>query len=171
MAIRGQLLALVDEGFDRKAWHGTTLLGAVRGIKADVAAWRPAPGRHNIWELTVHAAYWKYAVRRLLTGEQRGAFALAGSNWFTRPAAGAPAWPADVRLLIDEHKRLRAVIAQLPERTLAIDKNFPGKQYGPGFVIRGIAAHDLYHAGQIQLIKRLQAGMGAPKRRAPRGLS
>ena len=153
------LLDLVDEAFDRKAWHGTTLLGSIRGVRVGAAAWRPAPRRHNIWELTVHAAYWKYAVRRLLTGEKRGSFALKGSNWITRPARGARlderAWAADVRLLIAEHRRLRETIAALPER--ALEQRLEGKRYTAGFTIRGIAAHDLYHAGQIQLIKRLQA--------------
>ena len=65
-AIR-ELAALVDEGFDRKSWHGTTLLGSLRGLTEEQASWRPAPGRHNIWELAVHCEYWKYAVRRTLT--------------------------------------------------------------------------------------------------------
>jgi DinB family protein len=151
------LLDLLDEAFDRKAWHGTTLLGSIRGVPVDAAAWRPAPRRHNIWELTVHAGYWKYAVRRLLAGEKRGSFALKGSNWFTRPATGArlseQAWAADVRLLIAEHRRLRETIAALPER--ALEQRLAGKRYTAAFTIRGIAAHDLYHAGQIQLIKRL----------------
>jgi hypothetical protein len=159
-AATSQLLALVDEAFDHKAWHGTTLLGAIRGVKASDAARRPGPGRHNIWELTVHAAYWKYAVRRLLAGEPRGGFALKGSNWFARPA-GTPAaglqherdWAADVKLLVGEHARLCAAIAALPDASLG--RRFAGKAYGPAFVIRGIAAHDLYHAGQIQLIKKL----------------
>ena len=153
------LLDLVDEAFDRKAWHGTTLLGSIRGLRVGAAAWRPAPRRHNIWELTVHAGYWKYAVRRLLAGETRGSFALKGSNWFTRPAtrlgADERAWVADVRLLIAEHRRLRETIAALPER--ALEQRLEGKGYTAAFTIRGIAAHDLYHAGQIQLIKRLHA--------------
>ncbi|HJS59272.1 MAG TPA: hypothetical protein VKA01_14315 [Vicinamibacteria bacterium] len=54
------LLGLLDEAFDKKAWHGTNLRGSVRGLDARTAAWRPGPRRHNIWELAVHAAYWKY---------------------------------------------------------------------------------------------------------------
>lgn len=154
------LLDLVDEAFDHKAWHGTTLLGSIRGVRADAAAWRPAPGRHNVWELTVHAAYWKYAVRRALTGEKRGSFALKGSNWFIRPAPGSAqadrAWAADVRLLADQHRRLRETIAALPDR--ALGRRLTGKRYTAAFMIRGIAAHDLYHAGQIQVIKRLREG-------------
>ena len=60
------LLEILDQAFDRKGWHGTTLRGALRGMTAEAALWRPAPGRHNIWELAVHAAYWKYVVRRRL---------------------------------------------------------------------------------------------------------
>lgn len=148
----------MDEAFDRKAWHGTTLLGSIRGVRAKEAVWRPAPRRHNIWEITVHAAYWKYAVRRLLTGEKRGSFAAKGSNWLDRPPAGAArgldrAWAADVRALLAEHRRLRSVVGALSPR--ALGRKLKGKRYTAAFTIRGIAAHDLYHAGQIQLIKRL----------------
>lgn len=144
------LLALLDEAFDHKAWHGTTLLGSLRGLDERIAARRPGRGRHNIWEIAVHAAYWKYAVRRRLTGEKRGRFALAGSNWFERPGGGATL-AGDRQLLVAEHRMLREVVAGLSESALA-------ERAGAGtkaFLIRGAAAHDLYHAGQIQLLKRL----------------
>ncbi len=48
----GLLLALLDEAFDHKAWHGTNLRGSLRGLSARAAAWRPAAGRHNVWERT-----------------------------------------------------------------------------------------------------------------------
>ena len=54
------LLTLLDEGFDKKSWHGPNLRNAIRGVSAKQAAWRPAAGLHNIWEYTLHAAYWKY---------------------------------------------------------------------------------------------------------------
>ena len=62
------LLAIFDEAFDRKTWHGPNLWQSLKGVTAKQAAWRPAPNRHNIWEETLHAAYWKYAVRRRLQG-------------------------------------------------------------------------------------------------------
>ena len=153
------LLALIDEAFDRGAWHGPTLLGSIRGVTARQALWRPGPGRHNIWEVTVHAAYWKYAVRRRLTGEKRGSFELKGSNWFVRPvnklgAGGERTWEDDARLLVDQHRKLRGAIADLPLGEL--ERLVQGKRHTVAYTIRGIAAHDLYHAGQIQLLKRLQ---------------
>ena len=59
------LLAMIDEAYDHRSWHGTNLRGAIRGVTPAVAAWRPGTDRHNIWELVVHAAYWKYAVHLL----------------------------------------------------------------------------------------------------------
>ena len=114
-------------------------------MTAKQAAWRPAHGRHNIWELVLHAAYWKYVVRRRLTSEKRGSFVLAGSNFFARPIeASDAAWKADINMLAAEHRKLREVIAKLsaPSRAQA-------------HMLRGIAAHDLYHAGQIRLLRRL----------------
>jgi len=153
------LLGLLDEAFDKKAWHGTNLRGSVRGLDARTAAWRPRPRRHNIWELAVHAAYWKYAVRRQLTGEKRGSFGLAGSNWFRRPGpegATEEAWRRDVALLLSEHRKLRAAAGAVPEASLS--RTAAGRRTTNLTLIRGVAAHDLYHAGQIQVLKRLARG-------------
>jgi hypothetical protein len=89
------LLGLLDEAYDRPAWHGPNLRGALRGLSAEAARWRPGPGKHCIWELALHCAYWKYAVRQRLFGGRRGAFPRKGSNWFPLPhPADAAAWKA-----------------------------------------------------------------------------
>lgn len=149
-------LDLLDEAFSRKAWHGPNLRGSLRGVTAREAAWRPGQGRHNVWELCMHAAYWKYAVRRMLTGERRGSFGLAGSNWFARPSGDASeaAWKKDVAALVNEHRRLRAAASRLGARDLGQVPR--GSKYTRARLIQGAAAHDLYHAGQIQLLKRLR---------------
>jgi uncharacterized damage-inducible protein DinB len=149
-----QLLELLDEGFNKAAWHGPNLRGSIRGVTALEAAARPGAGRHNIWEVVVHAAYWKYAVRRRLLGEKRGSFELTGSNWFERPGdRSEKAWRADVALLEREHRQLRdAVWSMEPE---ALDRRSRGSRSRVRRLIFGIAFHDVYHAGQIQLLKRL----------------
>ena len=156
--VRKVLLTAIDEAYNRQSWHGTNLRGSLRGVTAAEAARRPAPGRHNIWELTLHAAYWKYTVWRRLTGEKRGSFELEGSNFFTRPGGLKPAgydrqWREDLAILERAHRRLRAAIAALPAAQLF--RRARGAASTNRFLIQGIAAHDLYHAGQIQLIKRL----------------
>src|SRR5688572_16279906 len=144
------ILAAIDEAYQRKSWHGTNLRGSLRGMSAEEALWRPGPGRHNAWELALHAAYWKYAVRRRLRGDKRGSFPMKGSNYFSSPQhPDEAAWRQAVGLLDGEHRALREAIAALPAKAL----DDPKKRQ----LLTGIAAHDLYHAGQIQLIKRLRA--------------
>jgi len=152
------LLHDIDRAFDKKSWHGTNLRGSLRRLTAAQAAWRPGEARHNIWEIAVHCAYWKYAVWRRLRGEPRGSFPIEGSNWFARPIDAAEsdkAWKADVALLSEMHTRLREAVAGLGAKDLsALAK---GSNLSNLEIIAGIAAHDLYHAGQIQLLKRLRA--------------
>lgn len=156
------LLVTLDRAYDHKSWHGTNLKGSLRGMPASLAAWRPAPGRHNAWEYAVHAAYWKYVVRRKITGEPRGSFPLGGSNFFPRPEPGAAteaAWKRDRALLEEQHRLLRDAVAGLTGGTLA--REVEGSEHDLVALIAGAAAHDLYHAGQIQLLKRLaKAGAG-----------
>jgi uncharacterized damage-inducible protein DinB len=152
------LLALLDQAFDRRSWHGPNLSGALRGMSAEEAAWRPARGRHSAWELALHCAYWKYVVRRKLSGEKRGSFPLEGSNWWTRPsargtkAALAREWKSDLELLALMHKTLRESVENFPaKRWSAKAGSFTYRE-----LVTGAAAHDLYHAGQIRLLRRMR---------------
>ena len=145
------VLALLQEGYSRKTWHGPNLRQSLKGISAKQAAWRPAPGRHNIWELALHSAYWKYAVRRRVEGGKRGSFILKGSNFFTRPEKGRAteaAWRADLALLEREHEKLEGAIRRVL-KTPRAKKLLP--------TLYGVAFHDIYHAGQIRLLRRLMS--------------
>lgn len=148
------LLKLIDEAYKSKTWHGPNLRGSLRGVTAVAAVWRPSPKRHNIWEITLHAAYWKYAVRRRLCGDKRGSFPIKGSNWFVLPAdANEAEWKAHLHLLDEMHRVLRDAIADMSPARLFT--KVPGSKHTAAELIYGIACHDVYHAGQIQLLKRL----------------
>ena len=148
------LAAILDQAYDHPSLHGTNLRGSIRRVSLKQAAWRPAPHRHNIWELVVHAAYWKYAVWRRLTGQSRGSFSLKGSNWFPRPEEMTErAWRSDKALLDQMHASLREAVARLSPRALHSKPH--GSRVSTLSLVAGVAAHDLYHAGQIQLLKRI----------------
>jgi len=139
-----------------RAWHGgATAIGAVRGVSAELARWRPAPGRHSIWALTLHLAYWKYAVRRHLEPAEIPRFPRRPSNWPAVPArADEAAWRADRALLAEEDRRFAAAARAFDPRRL--NRRPPGgRKWTYGELIIGVAAHDAYHTGQIQLLKRL----------------
>lgn len=152
------LLATLDQAYGGPAWHGPSLRGALRPVKASVAAWRPAPGRNTIWELAVHCAYWKYTVRRRILGLKKGSFPLAGSNFFARPE-GEPtetAWKADLALLDASHAELRESVATLdPQRLRELTRTWTIRD-----AIAGVALHDTYHGGQIGLLRKLYPGAG-----------
>jgi len=143
------VLALLNEAYEKKTWHGPNLKQSIKGVTAQQAAWRPGPGRHNIWEVALHAAYWKYAVRRRIQGGKRGSFVLKGSNFFPRPEKGKPneaAWAADRKLLEREHRALEATVVEVLRTPRAAKLMHQ---------LYGIAFHDIYHAGQIRLLRRL----------------
>ena len=146
------LLVALDQAYDHKSWHGTNLKGALRGLTAEEAALRMAPGRPSIHELVVHLAYWKYTVLRQLTNLPKGSFPLQGSNWFPRENADAVQWQTDRALLDRMHQELRAAVASMKPGEL--DRPSAKAKYLKRDLILGAVAHDLHHGGQIQLIKR-----------------
>lgn len=149
------LVQILDSVFEGRAWHGTTLRGSLRGLTPDEALWRPGPRRHCVWDLVLHTAYWKYVTRRRLTGSKRGAFPRPGSNWPRLPRVrDDAAWRTDVALLVEEHRRLVETVAAFPAGRL--DRRPPKGTWTFAQQIHGVAAHDGYHAGQIQLLKRMR---------------
>jgi uncharacterized damage-inducible protein DinB len=150
------LLDALEQAFHRRSWHGTNLRGSLRGLSADEAVWRPTLKRHCIADHVLHAAYWKYSVRRRLLGEKRGSFPIKGSDWLPLPEPWNPAaWKRCVQILESEHAALRAAIETLRDADLPQPAGGTGKETA-GFLITGVTAHDLYHTGQVQLLKRLQ---------------
>lgn len=144
------LLALLEEAYSKKTWHGPNLRQSLKGVTAKQAAWRPARNRHNIWEEALHAAYWKYAARRRIAGGQRGSFPLKGSNFFVRPERGKGTeadWRADLGILENQHRALMDAARKV------LNSSVPEPQLR---TLYGVAFHDVYHAGQIRLLRRLQ---------------
>ena len=110
----------------------------------------------------MHAAYWKYRAWRDLTlalgGEAHG-FGVKGSDWFERPEGGAPteeAWRGDLEFLRAWHGRLLEAVRVFPESRLDDQVRTSRRTYAD--VVMGAASHDVYHAGQIRLLLRLQEG-------------
>jgi uncharacterized damage-inducible protein DinB len=137
-------------------WHGgPSPVTALRGVLVEEAAWRPAPRRKSIWALALHIAYWKYTVRRHLEPGPIPRFPRSPSNWPVPPAAADPAaWSRDVALLKEQHERLVDAVARVP--ATALERIPPaGRRWTYGQLLLGIAAHDAYHTGQIQLMKKL----------------
>jgi len=127
----------------------------LRDLPSRVARRRPVRGRHSIWELALHTAYWKYVVRRRVTGDESLTFPRTGANFPAVPARGGEKeWQADLRLLDEQHRLLRAAVAALPPARLA--RKRPRAIWTLAEEIQNAAAHDLYHTGQMMMMRRMQ---------------
>ncbi len=139
--------------FDGDAWHGDSVLEILNGVTAAQAAARPITHAHSIWELVLHIAAWDGAVLRRLGGV---AVELSDAENFppvkdTSEAAWRKAL-AEVRRV---HQDLVSAVLVLPDSRL--DDMVPGKQgahYTFYYMLHGVAQHELYHAGQIALLKK-----------------
>ena len=151
-----EVLHLFDPPPGTGLWYGgATVLGSLRGVAPELAAWKPSLASHSIWELALHVAYWKYAVRRRLDASvPRGAFPRSPANWPRVPeAADANAWKEDRALLRREHEALLDVARGLEPS--ALERRDAKGDYRALDLLFGVVTHDIYHTGQIQLLKRL----------------
>ena len=148
------LLQALDSAYLRRGWHGPVLRNVLKGLPASVAHRHVVRGRHSIWELALHTAYWKYLVLRRITGDESLVFPRPGANFPSVPTrAGEQEWQADLRLLDRQHTLLRAAVAAFPP--IRLSRRRPRAPWTFAEEIQGAAAHDLYHAGQMMMMRRM----------------
>jgi len=140
--------------FEGEAWHGPSVLALLDGVTAQQAAAHPILGAHSIWELTLHIAAWERACLRRLNGDP--AQLSDAEDWEPINDTSDAAWEAMKQQLIDNHHELLDAIARVDEsrldETIYQDPNIP---YSSIYVtLHGVVQHDLYHAGQIAMLKK-----------------
>jgi uncharacterized damage-inducible protein DinB len=140
----------LSRAFEGGAWHGPSLLEVLRNVTAGKAAAKPIPGAHSIWEIVLHVAAWEDVVRRRLSGEPVDL--SDEEDWPPVGDTGDAAWSASLERLRTGHHALRRVVARLSDARLK--EPVPGADYSCYFLAHGVIQHDLYHAGQIALLKR-----------------
>ncbi|MEO8502210.1 MAG: DinB family protein [Vicinamibacteria bacterium] len=142
--------------FEGEAWHGPSVLEALEGVSAQAAAVHPVSGAHSIWELALHLTGAYGLVLRRLDGDPRQL--SAEEDWPVAPAPTEENWGEIVRRLRRLNQELRRrVLTFSPERLDA--PLVPGAPYTAYTQFIGVTQHDLYHAGQVVLLKR---ALGVP---------
>jgi uncharacterized damage-inducible protein DinB len=140
--------------FDGEAWHGDSVFEILEGITAAQAAARPTAGAHTIWELVLHIAAWDGAVLRRMGGVE--VTLSDAENFPSVTDASEAAWREALAQVRRVHENLVKAVADLPDSRL--DDKVPGKEgahYTFYYVLHGVVQHELYHAGQIALLKKM----------------
>jgi uncharacterized damage-inducible protein DinB len=146
--------ALIAEQFSRAfegdAWHGPALLELLEDVDAATAAAKPLANVHSIWELVSHIAVWDDATLRRLAGEV--CQPEGDANFPPMPQPTEAAWREAVAQAKRTHDRLVKTVGALPDSRLR--DQVPGKKYDFQFMLPGVVQHELYHAGQIAILKK-----------------
>jgi hypothetical protein len=144
---------ILGEGYGTGAWHGPDLAAALSDVTHETAFRRAAPGRHNIAEIALHHAWFIRSVTAQLTGRTPDPFPLEGEEWFEVNAGSGPSWE-EVRTIVAGHQdNLARAVAEIGTGRIA-SPLAESERFG---LVLGITCHAVYHAGQVQLLKRLLA--------------
>lgn len=156
MSETARLADQIRRAFDGDAWHGDSVVEILKGVDAKMAAAHPIKNAHSIWELLLHIAAWDGAVVTRAAGT---AIQLTGEDNFppVKDTSDA-AWANAIEHAKHTHSELVQTVAAFPESRL--QEQVPGKTqnyYNFFYLFSGIVQHDLYHAGQIALLKKAAA--------------
>ena len=149
----GESARLADQlqrAFYGGAWHGPAVMELLEDIDAETAAAKPIPDLHSIWELLLHIAVWDAAALTRLSGSRCQPTGLA--NFPVVAKATEAAWHKTIAETKRTHDVLVKAVGHLSESRLR--DRVPGKRYDFYHMLHGIAQHELYHAGQIAILKK-----------------
>jgi len=147
------LARVLDEGYGSGACHGPDLKAALTDVSPELAFRRPSGARHNIAEVALHHAYCLRSVRGQLSGTTPEPFVLEGEDWFELPDEKRMSWPQIRSAVEEEQQKLSATVGDTVSGRVQ-SKLSDAERFT---LVLGITCHAVYHAGQIQLLKRLHS--------------
>ena len=146
-----RILDQLKRSFEGEAWHGPSVREVLANVDAEKASKHPIPAAHSIWEITLHIAAWQHFVCKRLQGEHFEA--TPEQDWPLTSASNDDAWQDTLNHLESGYQKLLTEVMKLSDEDL--DKFIvPGKEYNYYFMIHGVIQHNLFHAGQIAMLKK-----------------
>ncbi len=141
----------LETAFQGPAWHGPSLMENLKGVTAGMAAAKPVPGAHSVWQIVNHLVAWQKMAIATIDGSPYASL-KDDADWPPVVSNNAGNWESVVAELQSSFATLCAKLDEFSDARLK--ENIPGADYPWGVLLRGVAEHNLYHAGQIGLLKR-----------------
>ena len=150
MSETANIVDQLKRAFEGNAWHGPALNELLAGVSAEQAAARPLSRAHTIWEIVRHVNHWERVVCKRLKGERVDQ--PEEGDWAEVGDAGPAAWQTTLANLREAQEALVQQASALPDARL--QETAVGTDYSVYFMLHGIIQHNLYHGGQIALLKQ-----------------
>lgn len=150
-----RILDQMDRAFSGDAWHGPPLKSLIDGLLAEDASKHVVESAHSVWEIVLHITAWNTIVRREIMGEALSI--TSEQDWPPVWEVSEAAWSRAVENLVEAHSRLRAAVRDLRDEQLD-DKPSKRTDNSRYVMLHGVVQHDLYHAGQIAVLKKALGG-------------
>jgi uncharacterized damage-inducible protein DinB len=147
-----RILDQLQRAYEGNAWHGPAVREVLAGVSAAQAHARPLQKAHSIWELVQHIAVWEDVGRRRLTGDRAQIAISSPEDWPPPEDTSEAAWEQAKAALDRGHQALVEAISQTPESRLD-EPIFEGMST-VYVTLHGVIQHDLYHAGQIAILRK-----------------
>ena len=146
-----RIASQLRRSYEGPAWHGPALRELLEGVTAEHAAAKPVPGVHSVWELVLHIDAWERQALTTLEGETYESM-TGDADWPPVRDTTAEAWKDALERLGSTTSKLVQAVRLTDEAKL--DEIVAGKEFNYYFLLHGVVQHNLYHAGQIALLKR-----------------
>ena len=147
-----RILDQLKRAYEGEAWHGPSVREALAGVTAEQAHARPLANAHSIWELVQHIAVWENVGRRRLEGDRAQIDISSPDDWPPADDTSETAWEQTKAALDRVHEAFHEAIARVPESRL--DEPILEGMSTVYVTLHGAIQHDLYHAGQIAILKK-----------------
>ncbi len=131
------------------AWHGPAVAELLKGVDSLLAQRKPLSGVHSIWELVLHITAWQAAALRAVRGDKMPQ--LDGQDDWPVSGHTEQDWREAVERLERVNEKLVASVANFSDERLS--DTVPGRDYSFYFLFHGVVQHNLYHAGQVAILK------------------
>jgi uncharacterized damage-inducible protein DinB len=146
----GRIADQLQRAFYGPAWHGPAVIEVLEDVNATMATAKPIVNVHSIWELLLHVAVWDQAALTRLGGSK--CQPTGEANFPPVMKANEAAWRKTIADAKRTHDRLVRTVSRISDERLR--DRVPGKRYAFYHMLHGIAQHELYHAGQMAILKK-----------------
>ena len=146
------ILDQLKRAYEANGWHGPSVKEALTGVDATQAHAKPLPNAHSIYELVRHIAVWEDIGRRRLTGDRAQIEISSPDDWPPADDTSEAGWEKAKATLDRIHQALVEEVARFPPARL--DEPVSEGMSSAYVTLHGVIQHDIYHAGQISMLKK-----------------